>query len=154
MPASFSATKNCFANEIGRAPRNSKLTHRPSWALLCRDTRLNLSPLLFKAGQSFWRSCLPKDVRALTHHGRQHGLKLPMPGKPAGQQRAPLDKALLTLMTQKQPNRNCHPGPSFKPIPRLARSAMVEACPDYLGRGYRVRIYDPALNLALLVGSK
>lgn len=35
----------------------------------------------------------------------------------------------------------------------LRESAMVEVAQTLLGRGYRLRIYDPALNLAALVGS-
>src|SRR6185503_3808006 len=35
----------------------------------------------------------------------------------------------------------------------LRESAMVDLAQTLLGRGYKLRIYDPALNLAALVGS-
>jgi GDP-mannose 6-dehydrogenase len=35
----------------------------------------------------------------------------------------------------------------------LRESAMVEVAQNLLGRGYQVRIYDPQLNLARLIGS-
>jgi GDP-mannose 6-dehydrogenase len=35
----------------------------------------------------------------------------------------------------------------------LRESAMVEVAQTLLGRGYKLRIYDPALNLAALVGA-
>ena len=45
-------------------------------------------------------------------------------------------------------------GLSFKPnTDDLRESAMVEVAQTLLGRGYQVRIYDPQLNLAKLVGS-
>jgi GDP-mannose 6-dehydrogenase len=35
----------------------------------------------------------------------------------------------------------------------LRESAMVDVAQTLLGRGYKLRIYDPALNLATLVGA-
>jgi GDP-mannose 6-dehydrogenase len=149
----FHATKIVFANEIGRAAKELQIDSQTVMALLCRDTRLNLSPYYLKPGNPFGGSCLPKDVRALTHHGRQHGLNLPMLESLLVSNERHL-QALLTLVTQSNQTEIVILGLSFKSnTDDLRESAMVEAAQIILGRGYRVRIYDPALNLALLVGS-
>ena len=45
-------------------------------------------------------------------------------------------------------------GLSFKPdTDDLRESGMVEVAQSLLGRGFKLRIYDPALNLAALIGS-
>src|ERR1051326_4651121 len=74
----FHATKITFANEIGRVCKRMRIDSRLVMSLLCDDTRLNLSPYYLQPGNPFGGSCLPKDLRALGQHGRQHGLNLPL----------------------------------------------------------------------------
>jgi GDP-mannose 6-dehydrogenase len=122
-------------------------------ALLCRDTELNLSSYYLKPGNPFGGSCLPKDVRALTHHSRQQGVNLPLMESLLVSNERHL-QSLLTLITQSGQSEVVILGLSFKSnTDDLRESAMVEAAQLLLGRGYRLRIYDPALNLAALVGS-
>ena len=54
----FHATKVAFANEIGRMARHTGVDAQTVMKLLCKDTRLNLSPYIFdRATRSAGRAC-------------------------------------------------------------------------------------------------
>jgi GDP-mannose 6-dehydrogenase len=149
----FHATKIAFANEIGRVGRQMGIDARAVMDLLCQDTKLNLSPYYMKPGNPFGGSCLPKDVRALTNHARQSGLHLPVLENllPSNERHL---QSLLSLITDSGQSEICILGLSFKAnTDDLRESAMVEVAQTLLGRGFKVRIYDPTLNLETLVGS-
>jgi len=149
----FHATKIAFANEMGRMARPLKIDSRVVMDLLCQDTRLNLSPYYLKPGNPFGGSCLPKDVRALTQLARQHGLDLPVVESLMASNERHLE-SLLGLITDCAREEVVILGLSFKSnTDDLRGSAMVEMAQTLLGRGYKLRIYDPALNLAALVGA-
>lgn len=149
----FHAAKITFANEIGRVGKQLGIDARAVMDLLCRDTRLNLSSYYLKPGNPFGGSCLPKDVRALTSHARIHGVSLPMIENllPSNERHL---QGLLGLITESGKTEACILGLSFKSnTDDLRESAMVEVAQTLLGRGFRLRIFDPALNLAALVGA-
>jgi len=81
-----------------------------------------------------------------THHGRQHGLNLPML-EACWSATSAICKHSHADDASNQPKLSSWPFVQAK-YRRLRESAMVEAAQIILGRGYRVRIYDPALNLA------
>lgn len=149
----FHASKIVFANEIGRVAKPLGVDARAVMSLLCQDTRLNISPYYLRPGNPFGGSCLPKDVRALAHCSRALGLHLPgleslLPSNERHLQ------SLLELIVKSGETEVAILGLSFKAnTDDLRESAMVELAQQLLGRGYTVRIYDPALNLAALVGS-
>jgi len=150
---SFHATKIVFANEVGRFAKELGIDSQAVMGLLCRDTKLNLSPYYLKPGNPFGGSCLPKDIRALTDHSRKSGLNLPLIESLLASNERHL-QSLLALVTQSNQSEVVILGLSFKSnTDDLRESAMVEIAQIILGRGYRLRIYDPALNLAMLVGS-
>ncbi len=63
-------------------------------------------------------------------------------------------QSLLGLIVETGHNEVVVLGLSFKSdTDDLRESALVEIAQVLLGRGYQLRIYDPALNLAALVGS-
>ena len=149
----FHAMKITFANEMGRIGKPLEIDSRAVMDLLCQDTKLNLSSYYLKPGNPFGGSCLPKDVRALTTHGRTHGLNLPMLESllPSNERHL---QSLLGLIIDSGQSEVVILGLSFKSeTDDLRESAMVEVAQTLLGRGFKVRIYDPALNLAALVGS-
>ncbi|HYV29468.1 MAG TPA: nucleotide sugar dehydrogenase [Candidatus Eisenbacteria bacterium] len=149
----FHATKIAFANEIGRVSKPMGIDSLVVMELLCRDRKLNLSPYYLKPGNPFGGSCLPKDVRALATHARTHGLNLPALESllPSNERHL---QSLLGLILDSGQSEVAILGLSFKlETDDLRESAMVEVAQTLLGRGYKVRIYDPALNLAALVGS-
>jgi len=149
----FHATKIAFANEIGRAGKALEIDAQAVMALLCQDTKLNLSPYYLRPGNPFGGSCLPKDVRALTHCARQLGVNLPVIENllPSNERHL---QSLLQLIAESGQREVVILGLSFKPnTDDLRESAMVEVAQTLLGRGYALRIYDPALNLSALVGA-
>ena len=149
----FHATKVTFANEIGRIGKNMGVDSRSVMRLLCQDTRLNLSPYYLRPGNPFGGSCLPKDVRALTHEGRIGGEELPLLDSLLPSNEAHLTK-LIELAKRLAKDRVTLLGLSFKSdTDDLRESPMVEVAQHLLGRGFELSIYDPQLNLAKLIGT-
>lgn len=149
----FHATKVAFANEIGRLGRGMGVDAQAVMELLCRDTRLNISPYYLRPGNPFGGSCLPKDVRALVHRSRLAGASVPLLESllPSNERHL---QSLLELIGASGQREVVLLGLSFKAhTDDLRESAMVEVAQHCLGRGYTVRIYDPQLNLAALVGA-
>jgi nucleotide sugar dehydrogenase len=149
----FHATKVTFANEVGRVAKQLAIDARWVMDMLCRDTKLNVSPYYLRPGNPFGGSCLPKDLRALTMHARINGVSVPLLESllPSNHQHL---QSLLTLIEESGQRDVVVLGLSFKAeTDDLRESAMVELSQVLLGRGYRLRIYDPALNLAELVGA-
>lgn len=149
----FHATKVAFANEIGRLGKSLGLDASLVMQLLCQDTRLNISPYYLRPGNPFGGSCLPKDVRALLHHARQTGASLPLIENllPSNERHL---QSLLERVAHAAQNEIVILGLSFKPhTDDLRESAMVEVAQHCLGRGFTVRIFDPQLNVAALVGA-
>ncbi|HYE31902.1 MAG TPA: nucleotide sugar dehydrogenase [Methylomirabilota bacterium] len=149
----FHATKIAFANEIGRLGKELGIDSGMVMTLLCQDRKLNLSPYYMRPGNPFGGSCLPKDVRALTHFGRQNGVSLPVLENLLQSNEQHLRNLLLRIEEAGQ-HEVIILGLSFKSnTDDLRESAMVDVAQTLLGRGHAVRIYDPQLNLAQLVGS-
>ena len=149
----FHAAKITFANEIGRVGKAVEVDARAVMSLLCQDTRLNISSYYMKPGNPFGGSCLPKDVRALTNLARTNGLSLPMLENLLTSNDRHL-ASLLHLITETEHREVVILGLSFKSnTDDLRESPMVDVAQALLGRGYKLRIYDPALNLAALVGA-
>ncbi|MEY4202156.1 MAG: hypothetical protein RLZZ265_3896 [Verrucomicrobiota bacterium] len=149
----FHAAKITFANEVGRVGKAVEVDARAVMSLLCQDTRLNISSYYMKPGNPFGGSCLPKDVRALTNLARTNGLSLPMLENLLASNERHLS-SLLHLITETEHREVVILGLSFKSnTDDLRESPMVDVAQALLGRGYKLRIYDPALNLAALVGA-
>lgn len=149
----FHATKVTFANEMGRLGRGLGVDARAVMELLCRDTRLNLSPYYLRPGNPFGGSCLPKDVRALVARSRHEGASLPLIESLLPSNERHLQFLLERIAAAEVPEVVIL-GLSFKAgTDDLRESPMVEVAQHCLGRGYAVRIFDPQLNLAALVGA-
>ena len=149
----FHAVKITFANEIGRLARSVDVDGRAVMDLVCKDTRLNISPVYLKPGFAFGGSCLPKDLRALTYVGKQNDVTTPMLGNVMGSNRAHIDHA-LDLVTQSGKRKIGMIGLSFKPgTDDLRESPLVTVAERLIGKGYDLRIYDPEVNLSRLLGA-
>lgn len=149
----FHAVKITFANEIGRLARSVNVDGRAVMDLVCKDTRLNISPVYMKPGFAFGGSCLPKDLRALTYVGKQNDVTTPMLGNVMGSNRAHIDHA-LELVAQSDRRRIGMLGLSFKPgTDDLRESPLVTVAERLIGKGYDLRIYDPDVHLSRLLGA-
>jgi GDP-mannose 6-dehydrogenase len=114
---------------------------------------LNISPYYLRPGNPFGGSCLPKDVRALVHRARMAGASLPLLESLLPSNERHLQN-LLERIAASDRREIILLGLSFKSqTDDLRESAMVEVAQHCLGRGHAVRIFDPQLNLAALVGA-
>jgi GDP-mannose 6-dehydrogenase len=151
--SAFHATKVAFANEVGRMAKGMQLDGCGIMELLCRDTRLNLSPVYLKPGNPFGGPYLPRDVRALAHQGRLQGMNLPLlESLPLSNERHL--QSLLSLIAESGCQEVIILGLALNAeTDDLRESPMVEVAQALLGRGYRVRIYDPQLNPGKAIGN-
>lgn len=150
---SWHAVKVAFANEIGSVAKMSGIDGREVMEVFAADEKLNLSAAYLKPGLSFGGSCLPKDVRALVHRGRRLDLDLPLINSVLESNRAHLDRA-FDLIVRGPSKRVGVLGLSFKAgTDDLRESPMVEIVERLIGKGYELKIFDPNVNLARLVGA-
>ncbi len=149
----FHATKVSFANEVSRLYRLLGVDSREVLSLFCEDQVLNISPAYLRPGFAFGGSCLPKDLRSLLHLARVAGADLPL-----------LAGTLATneLVISEVVNRVVASGArtvallglSFKAdTDDLRESPSVELAERLLGKGYDLRIYDPVVHPARLIGA-
>ena len=74
----FHALKVCFGNEIADACQALGVDAAEVMRIFLMDRKLNISEAYLRPGFAFGGSCLPKDLRALVHAGRQADLPLPL----------------------------------------------------------------------------
>jgi GDP-mannose 6-dehydrogenase len=149
----FHAAKVSFTNEVSRLFRLLGVDSREVMSLFCEDEVLNISPAYLRPGFAFGGSCLPKDLRSLLHLARMNGADMPL-----------LAGTLATneLMISEVVDRVVACGArtvallglSFKmATDDLRESPKVELAERLIGKGFEVRIYDPIVHPARLVGA-
>jgi GDP-mannose 6-dehydrogenase len=149
----FHATKVTFANEIGNVCKALGIDSHAVMELFCRDTKLNLAPYYLKPGFAFGGSCLPKDVRALSHRARELSIATPLLDSLLPSNALQV-KRVVDLILSWKARRLGFLGLSFKGgTDDLRESPLVEVVETVLGKGYDVRIYDSNVALAKLVGA-
>lgn len=149
----FHALKIAFANEIGVLCKDLGIDSNQLMALFTQDRKLNISAAYLRPGFAFGGSCLPKDLRALLHIARQHDLHLPLLGAALESNRLHLERALAWILDTGL-KRVGIIGLSFKPgTDDLRESPPVTLAEALIGKGYLVRIYDPDVSLARVIGA-
>jgi GDP-mannose 6-dehydrogenase len=122
-------------------------------SLFCEDQVLNISPAYLRPGFAFGGSCLPKDIRSLLHLARINSADLPMlAGTLVTNELVVRD--VVDRVVACEGRKVALLGLSFKNnTDDLRESPNVELAERLIGKGFHVRIYDPVVNPAKLVGA-
>ena len=149
----FHALKIAFANEIGAASQSFGIDSHEVMNVFCADTKLNISTAYLQPGFAFGGSCLPNDISALLYATRRADLELPLLEHVLASNERHFQRTVDTL-TELGCRRIGMFGLAFKPgTDDLRNSPLVELAERLLGKGFRLKIYDPQVSLSELVGS-
>ncbi len=147
------ACKVAFANEVGSVCNAYSVDAREVMDIFCADTRLNISEAYLRPGFAFGGPCLPKDLRALRHHGRAADVETPLLDGILAANEKHITRAFQMIAAQ-DVRRISLFGVTFKPATDdLRDSPLVELAERLIGKGYDVKIYDPNIRYNELVGA-
>jgi GDP-mannose 6-dehydrogenase len=149
----FHAVKIAFANEFGTLCDRLGIDGSEVMSTFCEDRKLNISPAYLKPGFAFGGSCLPKDLRALTHRAKRLDLTLPLLESALPSNHEHLRRALETILDLGQ-RRLGVIGLAFKEnTDDLRESAVLALLEQLIGKGRELRIFDPHIRLDAIYGS-
>lgn len=149
----FHATKVAFSNELGRILRELGVDARAVMDLLCQDHQLNISARYLRPGFAFGGSCLPKDLKCLLHVARMHGIDAPLLSGTLMTNALSVTDVVERIVSGTG-RTVALVGLSFKAdSDDLRESPYVDLAETLLGKGYDLRIFDPVINPATLVGA-
>ena len=149
----FHALKITFANEMGRICQAADVDAHAVMDLVCRDTHLNLSPAYLRPGFAYGGSCLPKDLGALRHLASRRDVVVPMISAIAESNVVHLNHALEIVLGTGARSIGMI-GLSHKAgTDDLRESPLVVMAERLIGKGLRLIIHDPDVNVARLLGA-
>jgi GDP-mannose 6-dehydrogenase len=149
----FHALKVAFANEIGALCKTQGVDSRAVMDLLTRDRKLNISPAYLRPGFAFGGSCLPKDLRALAYLAKATDVATPLISAILTSNQEHMRRA-IDLVLESGKHRVGILGLSFKAnTDDLRESPMVALVEALIGKGIDVRVFDPNVQLARLIGA-
>ena len=150
---SFHALKVGFANEVGAICGGLGLDSHAVMDIFLADTKLNISPAYLRPGFSFGGSCLPKDLRALTHTARRNDIDVPLLSNLLVSNEVHLRRAVDLVVADGRRKVGIF-GLSFKSgTDDLRESPMVELAERLIGKGFDVKIHDANVALSRLIGA-
>ncbi len=149
----FHALKISFANEVGRFCQAMEIDAHAVMDLVCTDTQLNISTAYLRPGFAFGGSCLPKDLQALLHAAARHDVNLPVLSGVRESNGTHLRHGIHAVLATGATSVGML-GLSFKSgTDDLRDSPLVTMAEHFVGKGLKVRIYDPEVNVSRLVGA-
>jgi len=147
------ALKVVFANEVGTLAASVGVDGAEAMRIFALDTKLNLSAKYLRPGSAFGGSCLPKDVRALSHMAREHRLKLPLLESVIPSNRMHIERALEAIHACGL-RRVGVLGLAFKPgTDDIRESPALDLVAALIAAGYDVRVHDDQVDPARLIGA-
>jgi len=151
----FHGLKVAFANEIGNLCKAEGIDSHEVMRLFVQDTKLNLSPYYLKPGFAFGGSCLPKDLRAITHRAREKNLDLPVLDSILRSNERQIQLALATIERARGQGKKVGVlGLSFKAeTDDLRESPIVKVVGALVGKGWDVLLHDAHIDVAKLLGA-
>ncbi len=150
---SFHAVKIGFANEVGSICAALGLDSHAVMDIFLSDTKLNISPAYLRPGFAFGGSCLPKDLRALTHTARSVDVDTPLLTNVLVSNEVQLRHAVDLVIADGRRKVGIF-GLSFKPgTDDLRESPMLELAERLIGKGFDVKIHDANVILSRLIGA-
>ena len=140
------AAKVCFGNEIGRLCKPLGIDSHQVMDVFCQDTKLNLSPYYLKPGFAFGGSCLPKEVRAVSHIARELDQDLPLIQSLIPSNEVQIERC-VEMVRETGAKRVGILGLAFKPgTDDLRESPVLEVIARLQAEGVEVLAYDPAVT--------
>ena len=122
--------------------------------LFCEDDRLNISPAYLRPGFAFGGSCLPKDLRALLYLGADATTSTCRCSSGRRTRTSSRSSDVVDRVLANGGRNVALLGLSFKmQTDDLRESPNVTLAETLIGKGFDVRIYDPIVNPARLVGA-
>jgi GDP-mannose 6-dehydrogenase len=150
---SWHALKVAFGNEIGVIAKTLGIDSHDVMDVFFQDKRLNISPAYLRPGFAFGGSCLPKDLRALTYLARKHDLNLPVLNHILESNQMLIDRGVDWILNRSG-KRIAFLGISFKSgTDDVRESSFVELVERLIGKGREIRIFDPNVKIAQLIGA-
>ena len=145
------AAKVAFGNEVGRLCKRLGIDSHDVMDIFVKDTKLNLSPYYLKPGFAFGGSCLPKEVRAVSHIAAELGVDVPLIDSLMPSNKAQI-RAALDLLAPHRGRRIGFLGVTFKPgTDDMRESPTLEVMAELLKDGQTIRAYDPNLDFGPLL---
>ena len=159
----FHALKMTFANEVATVAKSVGVDARKIAEVFCADTRLNISSHYLRPGPAFGGSCLPKDLRAILRFAAVNSLRLPVLESVLTSNEAQIKNLVARILSILDEGRGTRDegrgkvgmvGLAFKTnTDDMRESPYVKVAKELIGEGIKLRIYDPVVQPARLIGS-
>jgi GDP-mannose 6-dehydrogenase len=148
----FHALKITFANEVGQLSKVLGVDSQLVMDVVCRDTKLNISPKYLRPGPPFGGSCLPKDLRMLNYGARRRDLDLPLVESMLTSNTKQIGKTAEMIMDFGERQVGMI-GLTFKEsTDDIRESPPLMIAEMLIGKGHQISIFDPELHLERLTG--
>lgn len=149
----FHALKVAFANEVGALCSTLSVDGQSLMSQFVKDEKLNISPAYMRPGLPFGGSCLPKDLRMIVQLAGRSGVDLPLMRSILPSNEAHLKRAIESV-SRSGPSRVGINALAFKAgTDDLRESPLVLIAEHLIGKGFDVKIHDPAIETSLIMGT-